>query len=57
MLRYVVGAALAVNPALAHVAGFALIAGGLYGLTAGLFAGRALRVLSQAPKGAVPLAA
>lgn len=57
MLRYVVSAALAVNPALAHVASFALIAGGLYGLMGGLFAGRALRVLAQAPKGAVPLAA
>ena len=56
-LRYVVSAALAVDPALARTAGFAAIAGGLYGLMAGLFAGRALRVLAQAPKGAVPLAA
>ncbi|HSW06390.1 DUF6622 family protein [Aquabacterium sp.] len=56
-LRYVVNASLALNPALAHLATFALSASLLYGLMAGLFAGRALRVLAQAPKAAVPLAA
>lgn len=56
-LRYTVSAALAVQPALAQVAGFALGASLLYGLMAGLFAGRAWRVLSLAPQGQVPLAA
>lgn len=56
-LRYAVSATLGFNPALAQVAGFALSASLLYGLMTGLFAGRAYRVLAQAPKGAVPLAA
>ncbi len=57
MLRYVVAASLAMQPALAHATGFALGASLLYGLVAGLFASRAWRILAQAPKGAVALAA
>lgn len=56
-LRYVVSAALAVQPTLAQASGFALGASLLYGLFVGLFAGRAWRVLSLAPQGQVPLAA
>jgi len=56
-LRYVVSAALAVQPGLAQATGFALGASLLYGGFAGLFAGRAWRVLSLAPQGQVPLAA
>ncbi|MBI5257563.1 MAG: hypothetical protein HY855_13765 [Burkholderiales bacterium] len=56
-LRYAVSASLAMTPGLATQAGFALTASVLYGLMSGLFAGRAMRILAQAPRGAVPLAA
>jgi len=56
-LRYAVGASIGMNPALAQITGFALGASLLYGVMAGLFAGRALRVLAQAPKAGLPLAA
>lgn len=56
-LRYAVSVALAITPALALEAGLALPASLAFGLMAGLFAGRALRVLGLAPKGTLPLAA
>lgn len=56
-LRYVVAASLAMQLALAETTGFSLGASLLYGAVAGLFAGRAWRILAQAPKGAVALAA
>lgn len=56
-LRYLVAASLAVHPELAQTTGFALGASLLYGAVGGLFAGRAWRILAQAPKGSVALAA
>lgn len=56
-LRYATSVALAISPALARDASLALPASLAFGLMAGLFAGRSLRVLGLAPKGAVPLAA
>ena len=46
--RYVVGAALAVVPALATQASFAAVASVVYGVPTGLFAARAARVLATA---------
>lgn len=45
ILRYVVSVALAIKPALAQQNGFMIVVCSLYGLMAGLFAGRAIRVL------------
>lgn len=56
-MRYAVGATLAIVPGAAAQPVFVVSASLLYGLMTGVFAGRALRILAQAPKGAVPLAA
>jgi hypothetical protein len=48
-MRYAVNVSLALAPALRADTGFAAIAAVLYGLPAGLMAGRALRILAQAP--------
>lgn len=47
-VKYVVGVELAMQPALAHDGLYTLVAGGLYGLFSGAFAGRALRVFRLA---------
>lgn len=56
-LRYVVSASLAMHLALTEATGFPIGASLLYGAVAGLFAGRAWRILAQAPRGTVALAA
>jgi hypothetical protein len=48
MLRYVVSVSLVIHPALAQQSGFMVSVCSLYGLMAGLFAGRAIRVLATA---------
>jgi hypothetical protein len=48
MLRYVVAVSLAIHPAFAQQTGFMVGVCSLYGLMAGLFAGRAIRVLATA---------
>lgn len=48
LTKYIVGAALALQPALAHSAGFALVFGTLYGAFSGLFAARAACLLRLA---------
>lgn len=47
-VKYVVGVELAMQPALAHDGTYTLVAGGLYGLFSGAFAGRALRLFRLA---------
>jgi hypothetical protein len=47
--RYVVNVSLAIAPALKADAGLAAVVAVLYGVPAGLFAGRALRILAQRP--------
>lgn len=49
LLRYAVGVTLAIAPQIAATQPFVGAASALYGLITGLFAGRALRVLSLAP--------
>ena len=44
--KYVVGAAMAMNPGLAHHAGFAMTACALFGLCNGVFNGRLLRCIA-----------
>ncbi len=56
-LRYALGVTLAIAPARAQDAALALPASLALGLMAGLFAGRALRVLGLAPKDTLPLVA
>ena len=43
-VKYVVGADLAMQPALAHNGGYTLVVGALYGVFSGCFAGRAARL-------------
>lgn len=47
-VKYVVGVELVMQPALAHDGLYTLVAGGLYGLFSGAFAGRALRTFRLA---------
>jgi hypothetical protein len=48
-MRYAVNVSIAIAPALKADAGFAAVVALLYGLPAGLLAGRALRILAQRP--------
>lgn len=48
MLRYAASVSLAIHPAFAQQTGFMVIVCSLYGLMAGLFAGRVIRVLATA---------
>lgn len=56
-LRYLVSASLAMHLEVTQTSGFPIGASLLYGAVAGLFTGRAWRILAQAPKGTVALAA
>lgn len=56
LIKYTVGVQLALEPALARDAGFALAVTGLYGLLSGWIAARTLRVL-RLQKSAAPLVA
>lgn len=53
--KYVVGAALGMNPALAHHTGFALAACVLFGLCNGVFNGRLLRCIAAYTAAGVPV--
>lgn len=48
LMKYVIGVQLAMEPALATQAGFALVVTGLYGVLSGVFTARTLRVLRLA---------
>ncbi|MFT4266285.1 MAG: hypothetical protein QM586_03530 [Xenophilus sp.] len=57
LTKYAVGVTLAVHPAYAHQAGFAVGISALYGLFSGVFAGRALRLVRLAMRQAALAAA
>jgi len=57
LTKYAVGVTLAVHPAYAHQAGFAVGISTLYGLFSGVFAGRALRLVRLAMRQHAVLAA